>query len=135
MNKGLRELIKEKAENCCVICKRHCRGTGTPHHVIKLSEEPLLRNCETNVWWTCEVCHTRTENEPGYNHQLQLQLRDHYQTLFSTTKNYNIKEIAAIVNMPIKDIEKASYKRMIKTIDDKADGEEVIRFLTRGVQE
>lgn len=134
MNKILRDKIKGKAENCCVICGHWCSTKGTPHHVVKLSEEPLLRNCEKNVWWLCESCHAQTENEPGYNHKLQLQLKKHYQDLFSANKYYNLKDISMIVNVPFKDLEKASYKRMLKASSNKARGTEVIRFLTRGVQ-
>lgn len=104
MNRALRAKIKEKAGNCCKICTHWCYEKGSPHHVVKQSEESLLKNCETNVWWLCESCHTRTENEPGYNHQLQLELKDYYQTLFSVNKYYNLKDISMIVNMPLKDL-------------------------------
>ena len=127
MNKKLREAIKEKAENSCKICGHWCYR-GSPHHVIKRSEEPLLTNCETNVWWVCDTCHTRTENEAGYNKSLQKELQDYYYSLFSVNKYYTKNEIIKIVNMPIGDLETAIYKGFLKSFK----GVDIVSFLMGG---
>jgi hypothetical protein len=136
MDRGLRERIKEEADNHCTICGNWCGNTGSPHHVVKRSEEPLLINCKKNVWWVCQPCHTRTESQAGYNRQLQKQLQEHYYNIFNTRKHYSVKEIAEIVKAPGKDIEKAMQKNRLKWefIDGipKAAGIDVIRFMVGG---
>jgi hypothetical protein len=136
MDRGLRERIKEEADNHCKICGHWCGNTGSPHHVVKRSEEPLLTNCKKNVWWLCQPCHTRTETEAGCNRRLQEQLQEYYYTIFNTKKHYAVKEIVEMVKVPLKDIEKAMQKGRLKWefVDGqpKSSGIEVIRFLQGG---
>jgi len=136
MDRGLRERIKEQAGNHCRICFKCCGHTGSPHHVVKVSEEKLLENCKKNIMWTCIECHHKTEQVPGYNRQLQKKLQKEYFRIFNTQKHYTTKEIAEIVTMPVKDIEKAMQKNLLKwefvESIPKANGNEVIRFLMGG---
>lgn len=136
MNRGLREKIKEESDNHCVICGMYCGHTGSPHHVIKVSEEKLLENCKKNIFWTCISCHGKTEKVPGYNRKLQKQLQKEYFRLFNTQKHYTTKEISQIVGMPMKDVEKAMQKGLLKWIFvdgiPKANGSETIKFLMGG---
>lgn len=127
----LREEIVEEAENLCKICGRWC-NPGEPHHVVKISEEPLLRNCKTNIWWLCKECHGETETNPGFNHKLQKILQDKYYQMFDINKKYGPYEVIKIVGIPEKDMEKAMNKGMIKTCKYSILGEDVIRFLMGG---
>lgn len=136
MNKALRNSIKEKHDNCCQICGEWCGDTGSPHHMVKVSEEPLLQNCKMNILWLCFDCHRRTEDVPGYNRELQLELQKRYFKLFLINRFYTAGEIAQLVNMPLKDVQKAINKGRVnfKYIDgiQKVQGLEAIRFLMGG---
>lgn len=136
MDRALREHIKEDKENCCEICEEWCGHTGSPHHIIKRSEEPLLTNCKKNIIWTCFKCHRRTEEEPGFNRRLQKELQKRYFKLFLINKHYTTNEISQIVTMPVKDLEKAMQKGRVKWefVDGipKIQGLEAIRFLMAG---
>lgn len=128
----LKEEIKDESENLCKICGRWCRPIGEPHHVVKVSEEPLLRNCKTNIWWLCRECHNETETNPGFNRKLQKILEDYYFGRFQLDNYYTLEEIQSIVIMPLDDLEKARNKGILKTTLMRAEGLEVIRFLMGG---
>lgn len=132
MNRPLRTLIKEKSDNCCSVCGRWCGDAGSPHHVIKLSEEHLLMNCETNVWWLCSSCHAKTETKPGYNKELQKTLQVYYHSIIKAKKIYTKLDIQNIVNMPYQDLDKAMKKQILINICGKSIGSNVIRFLLGG---
>jgi hypothetical protein len=52
LNRALRDTIKEEKDNCCEICGHWCGdNNGSPHHIVKISEEPLLRDCKSNILW------------------------------------------------------------------------------------
>ncbi len=136
MNRALRDKIREEADNCCMLCGYNCGKTGSPHHVIKISEEPLLINCKKNIMWVCLDCHHKTENDGKFQARLQKQLQERYFRIFNKHKNYTVKEIAEIVQAPVKDIEKAIQKGFLKCkfINGipKALGIDTIRFLMGG---
>ena len=134
LDQKLKEKIIKEQNNVCKICGRTVReGNGAPHHIIKVGEEPLLRNCKTNIWWVCQIpCHDRTENEPGFNHELQLQLQEFYFQKFQLDYFYTIYEIQQIVDMPIKDLEKAKNKGILKNSIGLVKGIDAIRFLMGG---
>ena len=81
-------------------------------------------------------CHHETEQTPGYNRKLQKKLQKEYFRIFNMQKHYTTKEIAQIVTMPLKDIEKAMQKNLLKWefVEDipKSDGMSVVRFLMGG---
>jgi hypothetical protein len=133
MDRGLRERIKEEADNHCVICGRWCSHTGSPHHVVKVSEQKLLVNCKKNIMWLCLECHRETEDNGKFQQGLQRALQDRYFKLFIQGKHYTVNEIAEIVQAPVKDIEKAMQKGFLKWefVDrmPKALGLDIIRFL------
>lgn len=136
MDRGLRQRIQEDQDNHCQICGNWCGDSGSPHHIVKRSEEPILTNCKKNILWTCVKCHRDTENVPGFNKKLQRRLQERYFKIFLINKHYSVKEIAQIVQMPIKDVEKAMQKGVLKWefVDGapKAKGIETIRFLLGG---
>lgn len=136
MNRTLRDSIKKHNDNCCQICHEWCGNTGSPHHVIKVSEEPLLQNCKMNILWLCFNCHRRTEDVPGYNKQLQMELQKRYFKLFLINRFYTAEEISELVNMPVKDVQKAINKGRMKFqyVDgvQKVQAIEAIRFLMGG---
>ena len=123
----LKEKIREEANNLCKICGRWCTP-GEPHHVIRLSQEPLLRNCKTNIWWLCRECHHKTENEVGFNKELQKQLQHYYYNLFTLNLIYTKSEIKKMVNIPMEDLEKAISKNLLKS----SYGIDIIDFLLGG---
>ena len=127
----LREEIKEEADNICKICGRWC-NYGEAHHVVKISEEPLLRNCKTNIWWLDKECHGETETNPGFNRKLQKILQDYYFGKVQLDYNYTLEEIQSIVEMPIEDLEKARNKGILKTTLGQANGLDLIYFLMGG---
>ena len=130
----LKAKIIRESEDLCKICGRNIyAGNGAPHHVIKLSEEPLLRNCKTNIMWVHQRnCHIRTECEPGFNKTLQKQLQDYYFKLIDRDHVYDINQIAQMVDMPLKDLVIAHNKGFLKVVDGSAEGLDVIRFLLGG---
>jgi hypothetical protein len=132
----LRDTIKEEKGNCCEICEHWCGDNGSPHHIVKISEEPLLRDCKSNILWLCFDCHRLTEDKPGYNARLQLELQKRYFKKFLINRFYTPEEIAQIVIMPVKDLEKAINKGRLKFeyVDGvrKSQGLEIIRFLMGG---
>ena len=132
MNKNLRDQIKEKADNCCSVCGQWCGSTGSPHHVVKLSEEHLLINCEMNIWWLCSRCHAKTETKPGYNKELQITLQEYYRERFKGTKFYTANSIQKIVNIPLVSLYKAMEKDILKNHFGKCHGNDVVRFLMGG---
>lgn len=136
MNRALRDKIREEADNRCILCRHDCGKNGSPHHVIKISEEPLLRDCKKNIMWVCLDCHRKTENDGKFQARLQRKLQDKYFEVFNKSKNYTVKEIAQMVQAPVKDIEKAMQKGLLKWefIDGvpKAKGISIIKFLMGG---
>lgn len=114
MDRGLREEIKREADNHCRICNSWCGDNGSPHHITKLSEEKLLMNCKKNILWLCMDCHRATENDGNLQKQLKRLLRERYFKLFMVNKHYTIEEIAEIVQTPIKDLQKAMQKGVLR---------------------
>jgi len=132
--KKLKAEIDRKANNTCAICGRWSERLE-PHHVVKVSEEPLLRNCETNIMPVDRGCHHKTETEPGFNKKLQIELQKKYEKMFINDRYYSLSVIANMVNMPYEDLETAAYKGIIQTqvsMARIAKGEDVIRFLMGG---
>lgn len=127
----LREEIKEESESLCKICGRWT-STGEMHHVVKVSEEPLLRNCKTNIWHLCRDCHHETETRPGFNLKLQKILESYYLGKFQMDNYYTLKEIQSMVTIPIEDLEKAKNKGILKTKLIRVEGLEAVRFLMGG---
>jgi len=130
----LKAKIIRESEDLCKICGRNVYvGRGAPHHVIKLSEEPLLRNCKTNIWWVHQRnCHIRTECEPGFNRKLQKQLQDYYYGKFQLDIYYTLDEIKSMVDMPLKDLVIAQNKGFLKVVNNRVEGLDAIRFLLGG---